>query len=95
MHAKRVIDMLDTALNMLGPDYELLTEIMLEMGAKHERYGVTADMYPLMQRALLSVLEEILGPEEFKPKAREAWIFVFEKLAGDMIRGGGLAWRWR
>lgn len=33
MHASYLIQMLDTALNMLGPDIELLTEIMTELGA--------------------------------------------------------------
>lgn len=41
MHAAYLIQMLDTALNMLGPDIELLTEIMLDLGSKHVRYGGT------------------------------------------------------
>jgi hypothetical protein len=39
MHAAYLIQMIDTALNMLGPDIELLTEIMTELGIKHVRYG--------------------------------------------------------
>ena len=38
-HAKYFIQMIDKALGMLGPDIELLTEIMLELGQKHVGYG--------------------------------------------------------
>ena len=34
-HAKYFIQMIDKALGMLGPDIELLTEILLDLGAKH------------------------------------------------------------
>ena len=44
MHAAYLIQMIDTALQMLGPDIELLTEIMLELGTKHIRYGVKPAM---------------------------------------------------
>lgn len=37
MHASYLIEMLDTALNMLGPDIELLSEIMLELGATQKQ----------------------------------------------------------
>ena len=39
-HAKYFIQMIDKALGMLGPDIELLTEILLDLGAKHVGYGV-------------------------------------------------------
>jgi hypothetical protein len=51
MHAAYLVQMLDTVLNMLGPDIELLTEIMLDLGAKHLRYGVKPDMFPRMGEA--------------------------------------------
>ena len=38
-HASYLLEMIDTSLSMLGPDIELLTEIMEELGIKHIRYG--------------------------------------------------------
>jgi hypothetical protein len=38
-HAKYFIQMIDKALGMLGPDIELLTEILLDLGQKHVGYG--------------------------------------------------------
>jgi hypothetical protein len=50
MHAAYLIQMIDTALNMLGPDIELLTEIMTELGLKHVRYGGTFRFYLFVHR---------------------------------------------
>jgi hypothetical protein len=52
-HASYMIQMLDSALGMLGPDIELLTEIMYELGVKHVRYGVTPKMFPIMGDCLI------------------------------------------
>lgn len=85
MHASYMIQMLDTALNMLGPDIELLTEIMTELGEKHVRYGVKPEMFPVMGDALIFTLEETLG-DEFTQPVREAWNETYKALSQDMIR---------
>jgi hemoglobin-like flavoprotein len=84
MHASYLIQMIDTALNMLGPDIELLTEIMLELGTKHVRYGVKPEMFPIMGECLIATLDETLG--EMAPATREAWIETYDALSGDMIK---------
>ena len=78
--------MLDTALNMVGPDIELLTEIMLELGAKHVRYGVKPEMFPVMGVAIVGALKTTLK-DNFTPDIEAAWKDVFSELSGDMIRG--------
>ena len=45
-HAKYFIQMIDKALGMLGPDIELLTEILMELGVKHVAYGVKPEYFP-------------------------------------------------
>ena len=57
MHGAYLIQMLDTALNMLGPDIELLTEILTELGNKHERFGVKPSYYPPMGQALIKTMK--------------------------------------
>jgi hypothetical protein len=84
MHAAYLLEMIDTALNMLGPDIELLTEIMQELGVKHIRYGVKPEMFPHMGVALLETLEESLG-SKFSSSMRESWVETYEALSGDMI----------
>jgi methyl-accepting chemotaxis protein len=86
MHAAYLIQMIDTALNMLGPDIELLTEIMTELGVKHVRYGVKPEMFPIMGDALIHTLEETLKADDFTEPIKEAWIEVYKALSQDMIR---------
>lgn len=86
MHASYLIQMIDTALNMLGPDIELLTEIMLELGSKHVRYGVKPEMFPIMGECLIATLEETLAEGAINASAKQAWIETYDALSGDMIR---------
>lgn len=85
MHAVYMVQMLDTALNMLGPDIDLLSEIMSELGAKHKRYGVKAEMFAFMGEALENMLENLLR-DAFTESTREAWRETYGELSQDMIR---------
>lgn len=77
--------MIDTSLNMLGPDIELLTEIMSELGKKHIVYGVKPEMFPIMGDALVWTLKEKLG-DAFKNEHEESWKETYDALSSDMIR---------
>ena len=70
---------------MLGPDIELLTEIMQELGVKHVRYGVRPEMFPVMGDALLKTLEQTIGAE-FTDAVRDAWKETYAELSQDMIK---------
>ena len=85
MHASYLIQMIDTAMNMLGPDSELLTEIMLDLGAKHVSYGVKPEYFPVMGEALILTLEETLK-EEITPEIKEAWKETYHELSSDMVK---------
>jgi hemoglobin-like flavoprotein len=78
--------MIDTALNMLGPDLELVTEIMTDLGMKHVRYGVKPEMFPFMGDALMHTLETTLK-SDFTEDIKESWVIVYSALSEDMIRG--------
>lgn len=84
-HAKYMVEMLDKALNLLGPDHELLTEIMADLGKKHAHLGVTDETYyPVMGDALIITLKELLGPE-FTSEVEESWREVYNALSGAMV----------
>jgi hemoglobin-like flavoprotein len=85
-HAKYFIQMIDKALGMLGPDIELLTEILLDLGAKHVTYGVKPEYFPSMGRALLFAVKERLG-DDYTDEVKDAWVEVYGALSYDMIRG--------
>jgi hypothetical protein len=84
MHASYLIRMLDISLNMLGPDIELLTKIMTELGSKHARYGVKPEMFPIMGDALIHTLETILK-SDFTEPVKEAWLQTYSALSLDML----------
>lgn len=85
-HAKYFIQMIDKALSMLGPDIEILTEILLELGEKHVRYGVKPEYFPSMGRALIDTVQEALGEKDFTSDIKADWVEVFGALSYDMIR---------
>lgn len=85
MQGSYLIQMLDTALNMLGPDIELLSDILQDLGAKHVRYGVKPEMFGIMGDALVKTLEETLGSKVFNDNSKAAWKEAYAELSGDMI----------
>lgn len=85
-HAQFFIQMIDRALALLGPEIELLTEIMLELGEKHVRYGVKPEYFNAMGTALIHAVQTSLG-DEFTDDVRADWLEVYGALSYDMIRG--------
>lgn len=69
-------------------DIELLTEIMAELGAKHKRYGVKAEMFTVMRDALLAMLEKLLADDVWNEATKEAWKETYGELSQDMIKAG-------
>lgn len=86
-HAKFFVQMIDRALALLGPEIELLTEIMLDLGEKHVRYGVRAEFFPAMGTALIHAVTTVLGEQRFTEAIRADWLEVYGALSYDMIRG--------
>jgi methyl-accepting chemotaxis protein len=85
MHGTYLIQMIDTAINMLGPDIELLTEIMRDLGVKHVRYGVKPEYFPDMGDALIATLEEILGMDVITDSVKASWGDTYKALSAEMI----------
>jgi hemoglobin-like flavoprotein len=88
-HAKHLIQMIDSALNMLGPDAEMLREIMMELGTKHIQYGVTPNMFPIMGRSLIEMLKQCLAENRsefnFSQTITDSWIETYNVLTDNML----------
>ncbi|GAX26782.1 hypothetical protein FisN_9Lh047 [Fistulifera solaris] len=85
-HAAHMMDMMDAALSMfLGPDMDMLHEIIDELADKHRRYGVTAPMFPILGEGFLLALETHLGESFFDNKMKEAWKEAYSLLSCEMI----------
>lgn len=85
-HAQYFIEMIDNALGMLGPDIELLTEILVELGKKHVKYGVKPEYFPIMGRALLETIAANVREDQFTEAIKADWLEIYSALSYDMIR---------
>lgn len=83
-HAKMYIVALDKAIGLLGPNFELLQEILHDLGDKHRRFGVSPQFFKPMGQAIIETLQELLGDKLFTPKIKESWIECFQLLADGM-----------
>jgi len=82
---KNFIEIVDQAVDMLGPDLEVLAEVLIDLGEKyHNEYGVRPEYYSVLGRALIDQLEEMLGPDVFGIHTRSCWLQVYGALAADM-----------
>ena len=85
IHGLRMVSMIGNALNMLGPDSESLEEYLLSTGSRHLRYGVKAEHFESLGRALRDALKTILK-SSWTEKINQAWEEVFAELIKIMIR---------
>jgi hemoglobin-like flavoprotein len=76
---------------MLGPDIEMLTDILLELGQKHVHYGVQPEYFPTMGNALIQAVKDVLGDEHFTTEIKDSWVEVYDAMSYDMIRGQKMA----
>jgi hemoglobin-like flavoprotein len=57
-------------------DPSTITEMLRELGKRHERYGAKIEDYRHLGEALIYALEQTLG-DEFTPDVREAWTVAY------------------
>ena len=85
MHAKKFVTMLDSAVDMLGPNLDMLTDILTELGQKHAiKYLVKPEYFPPMGIALLESLQEV--DKEFTLDIQKSWRVVYTAISADMIK---------
>ncbi|MGK0250159.1 MAG: methyl-accepting chemotaxis protein [Oleispira sp.] len=69
--------------NLHKPD--VLSEYLKGLGARHVKYGVTAEHYPLVAENLLSVMEEFAG-DLWVPAVAQAWGNTLNTVATIMLQ---------
>lgn len=85
-HSKYFVQLLDRALDMIGPADDVLTDILEELGKDHAKMGVKPTFFPALGIALLQVIEEELPPADFTEKVKAAWVEVYTALSSDIIK---------
>lgn len=85
-HGKHFVLILNKAVDMIGPNLDMLTEILLELGEVHKsKYGVKTEWFPIMGVALLECMADMLGPKIFNSKTKGCWLEVYKALTDIMI----------
>ena len=85
MHAKKFVMMLNSAVDMLGPNVDILTDMLKEMGKKHAvKYHVKKEYFPPMGIALLEALRDT--DKEFTKEIEASWAEVYNAISRDMIQ---------
>ncbi|CAB9507230.1 Globin [Seminavis robusta] len=85
--AKKFVRMLDVAVDMLGPDMDVVEGQLYDLGSFHKRYGVTPKHYDLMGKSLVQTLKKVLGRRSFTDKTDKAWREVYSFMSMTMIQG--------
>ena len=83
--AARTIRAVATVVDQLD-EPERVTALLTELGARHARYGLRAEHFPVVGGALLWTLEQGLG-DAFSAEVRDAWGALWTAVAATMLAG--------
>ena len=86
VHGMSLVKMLDSVLALLGPDIEMLEEILGQLGQRHQKHGVKKEYFPLLGDAIRETLSSIIG-DKFTDSDDAAWKEVFGELAAEIVNG--------
>jgi hemoglobin-like flavoprotein len=86
-HARGVIATVDAAVGLLEKeDVETLASVLKDLGARHAKYGVKEEHFPIVGEALLYTLGQALA-DDFTPEVKEGWVGVYGVITQHMTRG--------
>jgi hemoglobin-like flavoprotein len=85
------ISFLEKAVGALGPDLTHLTNILYKLGRKHKSYGVMADDFDMMGKALMFTIEKHLGEKwDINVESTlQAWKQFYDFIAKTMMEAVG------
>lgn len=84
-HADGIVKLLDSILQMLGPDAEFIEEILTQVGTRHAKMGVNVAFFPFLGQALLWSLEKTIGTE-MTDEHKEAWDEVYDAISSIIVK---------
>mmetsp|Transcript_15709 Transcript_15709/g.29970 ORF Transcript_15709/g.29970 Transcript_15709/m.29970 type:complete len:147 (-) Transcript_15709:51-491(-) len=84
-HADGIVALLDSILQMLGPDIEFIQEVLGQVGQRHAKMQVSPSFFPFLGQSLIWALEQKLG-EQFTAEHRRAWEETYEAISNEIIK---------
>jgi len=85
-HARLLIDMIDCVVAFLGPNLDSIEDYLLDLGARHVRYGVRALDIPAMGQAAIVAMKQVLG-KQFTESNEKDWDIIFQFVSEKMVEG--------
>ncbi|KAL7558463.1 hypothetical protein ACA910_015365 [Epithemia clementina (nom. ined.)] len=85
VHAKAFPGLMDSVIQMLGPDVEFIEEILVQVGQRHKAMNVKPSFFPFMGKALILTVEEYLNRPLTNLK-RNAWEEVYDEISQVIIK---------
>ena len=85
-HASFLVEMIEKTIGMLGEDDATIEKNLLALGQRHVSFGVKAEHFPYMTKALIFMLKTVLG-SDFSSDDEDAFEHVMAMLIADLIRG--------
>ena len=84
-HTDGIVHLLDSILQMLGPDVEFIEEILSQIGGRHAKMGVSPSFFPFLGQAFVWAMEQTIG-EEMTEEHKESWEEVYDAISGQIVK---------
>jgi hemoglobin-like flavoprotein len=83
--AIRMLESFDACISMLGPETEILYELLADIGRRHVSYGVSPHFFPFFGQAMVYALGNLLG-DKWTPELEEVWLDLYDSFSGIMMK---------
>mmetsp|Transcript_24326 Transcript_24326/g.67411 ORF Transcript_24326/g.67411 Transcript_24326/m.67411 type:complete len:146 (-) Transcript_24326:1366-1803(-) len=85
IHAKQFVKFFDSIFVLLGPDTDLVEDVLKQVGERHRVMGVKPSFFPFMGDALVHALEQFSN-QPMSPEQKDAWFQVYEAISSEIIK---------
>jgi len=80
--SKNFVLMVDSVIDMLGPNADMLSEVLIDMGRTHNQRGVRLEHYPAFGIALIEAFRKL--DKHFTRETELCWRHVYLGVSSDM-----------
>ena len=86
-HGLRIVHMIDQILDLMGPDMDVLNEILQEQARRHQKHGVKKEHFAHMGTAIRGALSKILdGDNVYTAEVDKSWKEMFDILTATIVQ---------
>ena len=86
MHGLRIVHMIDQILDLMGPDMDVLKEILQEQARRHQKHGVKKEHFAHMGTAIRGALSKILSSDVYTADIDNSWKAMFDVLSATIAQ---------